>query len=445
MSIKLYNSLSNKVETILKEQQKSFNMYVCGITVYDSMHLGHARVYLVFDLLYRLLKNLNIDVKYIRNITDIDDKIINKASSLGVDWQELVTKNIEDMQALMAKMSLLQPDQQPRATEHIKQIIKLTQNLIAKDHAYQTSSGNVYFRVSSFPNYGMLSKRKLDSALQGTRVDHEDDKESNHDFALWKSTEAPNWPSPFGPGRPGWHIECSAMIESAVQGVLDLHGGGNDLKFPHHENEIAQSCCSFGHEFVRHWMHVGFVLLNGEKMSKSTGNFIPLREILSKYSPDVLRYYMYSTHYRSPLNFTIEGLDSAKRSLAKLYNAFKEKGYTKIRLESVEYLEHDLNTSKCLSALHEILNNYNKNKDQSLLDKLGSMLELLGFNPKNADEFFKAGQTSLSEKQIEDMISKRQIAKDNKDFSTADQIREELLKHNIVIEDSATGTSWRKS
>jgi cysteinyl-tRNA synthetase len=458
MSIALYNTLSRSKEPFTPLDAERVTMYVCGPTVYNRVHIGNARPAVVFDTLFRVLQSQYPNVVYARNITDIDDKIINTAAELGEDITELSQRYaqayFEDMEAL----NCLDPNIIPYATQHIPEMINMIERLIAKDHAY-ASQGNVLFAVQSMANYGELSGRSLDDMLAGARVEVASYKKYAGDFVLWKPSadNEPGWDSPWGRGRPGWHLECSAMIEKHLGDTIDIHGGGQDLVFPHHENEIAQSCCAHdGQPFAKYWLHNGFINIEGEKMSKSLGNFRMVNDLLDQYPGEVLRYVILSAHYRSEQNFGKDLLDSAWRSLDSLYGYLRGQDDAEAILDedSAGYaaLLDDLNTPMAISELYRLakeMHGTNGETKTQLHSQLMGLANLMGLLQQDPEQWFKqargADADSISEAEIEAAIAKRQQAKADKDYAGADQVREDLLAKGVVLEDSREGTTWRRS
>ena len=412
--MKIFNSLTGKKEIFEPINPNQVRMYVCGMTVYDDTHIGHARTFVAFDLIVRYLRSRNYEVKYIRNITDVDDKIIDRAKELKVEPAELVNRYINSMNEDFSSLSMIEPDDQPRATENIDSIIRLIEILIKKGHAYVGES-DVYFSAESFEDYGKLSKRKIEDMLSGARIDINLDKKNPVDFVLWKKdTAGMKWDSPWGPGRPGWHIECSAMSMDALGETFDIHGGGSDLKFPHHENEIAQSECVTGKEFAKVWMHTGSLRIDEQKMSKSLKNFITIKEALDDSSSEVLRFFLISSHYRSPLNYSDEGLKEAKNSLDRLYNSLQDLSYETDEHIPSEYsekfhdaMQDDFNSPSAISVLFEMVKQINilKKEDQlahanALASELISLSNILGILSENPEEYFTSG-INLSNEDIE--------------------------------------------
>jgi len=460
--LKIYNTLNNRKEVFEPITPGQVQMYVCGMTVYDYCHIGHARVLVVFDVVYRYLKHLGYDVTYVRNITDIEDKIISRAIENGEAYDQLTERFIRAMHEDSDALGVLRPDVEPRATEAVDEMLKMIEVLEQKGFAYQADNGDVYFAVAKFPGYGQLSGKKVSELRAGERVEVDMGKRDPLDFVLWKSAKPgePSWPSKYGDGRPGWHIECSAMSRSLFGNHFDIHGGGQDLQFPHHENEIAQSECCNDEKFVNYWMHNGFVRVNEEKMSKSLGNFFILREVLDRYRAEEIRYFIVSSHYRSPLNYSEEQLDNARSALQRLYAALLDTKLTKLpqdndyqkRFEAA--LDDDFNTANAVAVLFDLVREINRSKreQQERQHELASLLRhlggLLGLLQADAEEFLKSrpGQSAgLSDTAIEDLISARLQARADKDWASADRIRDELSEAGIVIEDGNDGTRWRRA
>ncbi|MEC7596220.1 MAG: cysteine--tRNA ligase [Pseudomonadota bacterium] len=458
--LKIYNTLSNQKEKFQPINPKQVGIYVCGMTVYDFCHMGHARVLVMFDVITRHLRRNFSNVKYVRNITDIDDKIISRALENNEDIYSLTNRFIDAMHEDEKALGVLSPDIEPRATDSIDEMKDMIESLSNQGLAYQGRNGDVFYSVRKFKDYGKLSGKNLDELMAGARVDVESNKEDSLDFVLWKRAKKgePKWSSPWGDGRPGWHIECSAMSNHFISNHFDIHGGGMDLTFPHHENEIAQSEGANNCKFVNTWMHVGFVNIDDEKMSKSLNNFFTIRDVLEKYDGETLRYFLISSHYRSPLNFSETNIESARSALKRLYIALK--GYTEntedksnidINYEERfnEALNDDFNTPIALSILFEIAkqinieqtSNPNKaNALSAILIKLGNFIGILEYN---AEEYLKQG-SELSEAEISEKIAQRENARNSKDFAMSDQIRDELFELGIILEDSANGTTWRR-
>lgn len=467
----LYNSEQRKKVEFVPRKAGHIDMYVCGMTVYDYCHIGHARVMVAFDYIIRFLRSQGWNVKYVRNITDIDDKIIKRANENGESITALTDRFIQAMNEDAENLGCLHPDEAPRATEYIDQMQNMIGNLVEKGAAYPASNGDVYFQVEKFAKYGRLSGRKLDDMQAGAseRVDVEVEKKHPFDFVLWKHAKEnePAWASPWGQGRPGWHIECSAMSTCCLGNHFDIHGGGSDLMFPHHENEIAQSEASTGEQYVNYWMHVGFINVDGEKMSKSLGNFFTIRDVMDKFHPEVIRYFIVSSHYRSPVNFSDVALKEAKTTLSRFYHSFK--AYQQVYGEkTVETLDHELverfnsamrddfNTAEAIAVLFEVNKELNRavkeeNAEQAAVyySTLRHLTNILGLVQHNVEDFLKSdiGQDALGlpEEQIEDLIQQRQDAKKAKDFAKADGIRQSLLDQGVVLEDTRQGTVWRRA
>ncbi len=459
--LEIYNSLTNRKEPFTPIDPGKVRMYVCGMTVYDYCHLGHARVLVVFDVVTRYLRDAGFDVTYVRNVTDIDDKIINRANENGEPFSDLTNRFIEAMHEDAAALGVLPPDEEPRATAYMSQIIEMIQRLVDKGYAYVAENGDVYYDVSKFELYGELSGKQLEDLRAGARVEVDEAKDDPLDFALWKSAkpDEPSWDSPWGAGRPGWHIECSAMSTDCLGDHFDIHGGGQDLQFPHHDNEIAQSEGATGHKFVNLWMHNGFVRINEEKMSKSLGNFFTIREILERYAPEVVRYFILTSHYRSPLNYSDESLDNAHGGLARLYTALRDLPEATIDTEALapyrerfqQAMDDDFNTPEALAVLFDLAREINRAREKKLksaaalgagLKQLGSVLGILEQNPEN---FLRGGgDVGVSDEEIDDLIRRRNEARDKKDWGEADRIRDQLQELGVVLEDGAGGTGWRR-
>ncbi len=459
--LKIHNDLTRRKEPFEPLEPGKVRMYVCGMTVYDLCHLGHARVMVVFDVVYRYLKALGLEVTYVRNITDIDDKIIARANERGEPFHELTERYIRAMREDAAALGVLPPDLEPRATEHLPEIIAMIERLLERGHAYRAENGDVYYDVRSFPEYGKLSGKSIDDLEAGARVEPGEGKRDPLDFALWKAAKPgePAWDSPWGPGRPGWHIECSAMSTSALGDTFDIHGGGADLTFPHHENEIAQSEGATGHPFVRYWMHNGFVRINDEKMSKSLGNFFTVREILERYQPEEVRYFILTSHYRSPLNYDDEHLDNARAALTRLYTALRglpeaePAGAEAFEARFHAAMQDDFNTPEALAVLFELVREINRLRadDEAAAAGLGAALRrmggILGLLQQAPEDYLRAGvaDSGLSDAEIEALIARRAEAKAARDWAEADRIRDRLHEAGIVLEDGPEGTTWRRA
>jgi len=460
--LSIYNSLSKKKESFEPIDPQRVRMYVCGMTVYDYCHIGHARVLVVFDVVYRTLCRIygEAQVNYIRNVTDIDDKIIQRANENGEDINSLTNRFIEAMHEDAASLGVLPPNDEPRATNNIAEIIAMIETLIAKGHAYAAPNGDVYYDVSSFAGYGSLSGKKLDDLRAGARVEVDESKQDPLDFVLWKAAKPgePSWSSPWGEGRPGWHIECSAMSTCCLGNHFDIHGGGLDLQFPHHENEIAQSEGATGETFVNYWMHNGFVRVDDEKMSKSLGNFFTIREVLKTYEPEVVRYFILTSHYRSPLNYSDQHLDNAKAALTTLYTALRGAVAGDVQMNHplasrfLTAMEDDFNTPEALSALFELARELNKAKgsdqEAGLAATMLALAKMLGLLEQHAEQFLQGGSAAGSDDaeaaEIEELISRRNQARADKDWAESDRIRDEFIAKGIVLEDGPNGTSWRR-
>ena len=456
MTIKFYNSLTNQKEDFVPINEGEVGRYVCGMTVYDNCHLGHARAMMAFDILARYLRYQNYKVNFVRNITDIDDNIIERANENNETIDALTDRTIASMHEDFSKLGLELPTNEPRATDHIEGMIKMINGLIDKGHAYHSESGDVFFAVRTFPEYGKLSNKNIEDLNPGARIKEDDSKKDPLDFVLWKSAKPnePSWDSPWGLGRPGWHIECSVMSLENLGEHFDIHGGGPDLLFPHHENEIAQSECASDHKFANYWMHSGLLKINGEKMSKSLGNFAMLKDLYDSYHPEVIRYYLISSHYRSSLNFDNESLDQARSALTRLYQALLLAPAEETDLhdesisEFIKSMNDDLNTPEALSTLFglaKLINNSQNVQEQSMYSSTMKELgQVLGLLHENSDAFLQYG-ASLSDDEIEAQIQQRNEARKANDFQKADQIRDDLAEQGILLDDSTEGTTWKKS
>ncbi len=460
--LKIYNTLTRKKETFTPRVAGKVGMYVCGMTVYDYCHIGHARVMVVFDTVARYFRHQGYELTYVRNVTDIDDKIINRANENGEEINTLTERFIEAMHEDERALNVLPPDIEPKATQSIADIIGIIEKLITNGFAYVGKNGDVFYAVSKFKNYGQLSGKKLDELQAGERVDVDAAKNNPLDFVLWKMAKAgePFWESPWGNGRPGWHIECSAMSTCCLGNHFDIHGGGMDLQFPHHENEIAQSEGATGEKFVNLWMHNGFVRVNEEKMSKSLGNFFTVREVLKQYRPEIIRFFILSSHYRSPLNYSDEQLNEAQTALTRLYTALRGIEIVEAEINAdfkarfEEAMNDDFNTPVALSVLFDLARELNKAKTeqsaqtQTLAYSLHSLASVLGILQDDAEEFLKGGEVAssgLSNEEIELQIQARLDAKAAKNWAEADQIRESLKQEGVILEDMpGNKTSWRR-
>jgi cysteinyl-tRNA synthetase len=462
--LEIFNSLSGGKEPFEPIEPGRVRMYVCGMTVYDHCHLGHARVMVVFDLVVRYLRSRGYRVHYVRNITDIDDKIIDRARELGEDYHALTARFIEAMHEDAEALGIERPDEEPRATEAMGRIIAMIARLVDLGHAYHAPNGDVYYAVSSYPRYGQLSRKRLEELRAGARVEVADAKRDPLDFVLWKTAkpDEPYWDSPWGRGRPGWHIECSAMATNCLGPHLDIHGGGEDLKFPHHENEIAQSEPVTGQPFVNLWMHNGFVRVDEEKMSKSLGNFFTVRELLERYPAEAIRYFIVASQYRSPLNYSAQHLESAQAALARLYTALR--GLKAAPAKPLEptflarfqaAMDDDFNTPEALAVLFDLAREINRVRGNNALaaGRLAATLrglgELLGLLQSDPDIYLQSLPPSqeaaeLSRQAIEHLIDLRNAARRDKDWARADRIRADLKARGILLEDGAAGSTWRR-
>nr|VFK24435.1 MAG: cysteinyl-tRNA synthetase [Candidatus Kentron sp. MB]VFK30692.1 MAG: cysteinyl-tRNA synthetase [Candidatus Kentron sp. MB]VFK75345.1 MAG: cysteinyl-tRNA synthetase [Candidatus Kentron sp. MB] len=466
--LRIFNTLTNKKEPFNPITPGKVRMYVCGMTVYDYCHLGHARVLVAFDVIVRYLRSLGFQVTYVRNITDIDDKIIKRANDIGEDFRTLVHRFVEAMHEDEAALGVSPPDIEPRATQSMDEIIHMIHTLVDKGHAYQGQSGDVYYDVSSFPSYGQLSGKCIDDLLAGARVNVDEEKADPLDFVLWKAAkpDEPSWDSPWGPGRPGWHIECSAMSVGCLGDHFDIHGGGMDLKFPHHENEIAQSEAATGKTFVNTWIHNGFVHVSDEKMSKSLGNFFTVRQVLAQYPAEVIRYFIVASQYRSPLNYSEQQLDQAWAGLGRLYNALRDLSLVNADTGTdagMEYetrfraaMDDDFNTPETLAVLFDIAREINRARTGNdipraidlgtTLKRLGQILGLLQDDPEKFLQTATASMsaTTLGDEEIEQLIAERTNARLHKNWARADEIRDHLKEQGIILEDSGRKTIWRR-
>ena len=451
MPLQIYDTFSNEKKLFEPIDSSNVRMYVCGPTVYDFPHVGNARPVIVFDLLFRLLRRIyGIDnVTYVRNITDVDDKIINAARENNEDIKSLTERTIKFFHDDASYIGALEPTFEPKATDHINDMIDIISCLIDKDYAY-VAEDNVLFSANKFSKYGQLSGKNLDDMIAGSRVEVESFKRSSSDFVLWKPSKSsePGWESPWGKGRPGWHIECSAMSEKLLGKNFDIHGGGQDLIFPHHENEIAQSECANNEKFANYWLHNGFVNVEGNKMSKSEGNFVTVNQLKQKYQGEVIRLAMISTHYRQPLNWTENNLIECKKTLDKWYQLISENNFSfdneKISSEVINALEDDLNTPKAISILHKLYKDC-KSNDKNTVETFLSSANFLGILIHTSSEWLSWGKEKLNldEKQIELLISERMSARDDGNFEKADKIRNNLEQKGILLEDNEGKTTWR--
>ena len=472
MPITLYNTLTRQKEEFVPLNPENVRMYVCGMTVYDYCHLGHARVLVVFDMIARWLRQHGYPLTYVRNITDIDDKIIARANENGETIGELTARFIAAMNEDSDALGVLRPDIEPKATEHIGQMIAMIEDLVANSKAYPAPNGDVYYAVREFAEYGQLSGKSLDDLRAGERVDVDANKRDPLDFVLWKAAKPgePSWESPWGNGRPGWHIECSAMGGELFGQTFDIHGGGADLQFPHHENEIAQSCGAHhgisgehaphaAHKMidshVKYWLHNGFIRVDNEKMSKSLGNFFTIRDVLKKYAPEVVRFFILRAHYRSPLNYSDAHLDDAKNSLARLYNTLGnvQAAEFAVREDANDYtrrffaaMDDDFNTAEAMSVLFELANEANKTGSAELAGYLKALGGTLGLLQDDPQHFLQSGgeEGGLSADEIEALIAQRKTARETKNWAESDRIRDLLAEHKILLKDGADGTTWTR-
>ncbi|MBA2654627.1 MAG: cysteine--tRNA ligase [Gammaproteobacteria bacterium] len=455
----IYNTLTRQKQLFKPLEEGKVNMYVCGMTVYDFCHIGHGRIFVIFDMIVRFLRFRGYEVNYVRNITDIDDKIIQRAKENNESIQALTTRTIQAMHEDERALGVLAPTSVPKATEFISEIIAMIETLMENKYAYQASNGDVYFETKKFSSYGEMAQQDLDKLRSGIRVDVVDAKNDPLDFVLWKLAKPgePEWDSPWGKGRPGWHIECSAMSNNLLGPQFDIHGGGLDLQFPHHQNEIAQSEAANGCQFVNYWMHVGYVTIDKEKMSKSLGNFFTIREVLENYHPEVIRYFMIASHYRSPINYSQQNLTNARNALERLYSSLRnlpevgEKDDKGFEQQYIAAMEDDFNTPVALAVLFDIAREINRLKDEekfneaaqvsALLKRLGGSLGLLQNDPET---FLKGSLSGAEVDHIECLIKARETARADKNWAEADRLRNELQLLKVIIEDGPQGTTWRK-
>lgn len=461
--LKIYNTLTRNKEDFVPIVPNHIGMYVCGVTIYDLCHIGHARTFVCFDVIVRYLRYRGYEVKYVRNITDIDDKIIRRANENGESIGELTDRMAKCMHEDFDALNIIRPDIEPKATEHIDDIIGIVKMLVEQGHAYVADNGDVMFSIDSYPEYGRLSKQNLEKLQAGARVGVEDSKKNPLDFVLWKKSKPgePMWNSPWGQGRPGWHIECSAMNHRYLGTNFDIHGGGSDLMFPHHENEIAQSCCAFHDRYVNTWIHSGMVMINKEKMSKSLGNFFTIRDVLKEYDGETVRFFLMSGQYRSALNYSQENLDLARTGLTRLYTSladvpavdYREEYGTSFVERFKTAMDDDFNTPEAYSVLFDLAREINRLKASDIDEaaKLASVLRKLGYVmgilQQNPEAYLKAGKTEQDDAEvarIEALIEERKNAKKNKDWAKADAVRNELQGMGIIIEDGPNGTTWRR-
>lgn len=458
--VQIYNTLTRQKEEFKPMVDGKIDMYVCGITIYDYCHIGHARTFVGFDVIVRYLRHLGYDLKYVRNITDVDDKIIKRANENGEAINDLTVRMTKAMHEDFDSLNMLRPDIEPTVTGHMDEIIAMVERLIAKSHAYVAADGDVLFDVSTFEQYGALSQQDLTMLQSGSRVEVAQDKDDPLDFVLWKKAKAgePSWSSPWGEGRPGWHIECSAMSSKHLGEHFDIHGGGSDLQFPHHENEIAQSCCANNGQYVNTWIHTGMVQVNKEKMSKSLDNFFTVREVLKQYDAESVRYFLISGHYRSQLNYSQENLDQARSSLERIYTALRGVEPVECELEGNEYvakfrkaMNDDFNSPEALPVVFEVAKELNRVKESDsekaghLAFILRSLGEILGIAQQAPEAFLQGGQNDDEVAEIEALIVKRNDARASKNWAAADEARDALNALGVILEDSAGKTTWRKA
>lgn len=454
--LKIYNSLTRTKQEFKPITPGKIGMYVCGVTVYDLCHIGHARTFVNFDVIVRYLRYAGYEVKYVRNITDIDDKIIKRANERGISAHDLAEQFIVEMHKDFDALNIKRPDIEPKATDNITEIVNFVQKLIDNQHAYVAESGDVLFDINSFKEYGKLSGQKLDELQAGARIEVEKTKHNPLDFVLWKMSKPgePSWESPWGAGRPGWHIECSAMNNKYLGKEFDIHGGGSDLIFPHHENEIAQSCCANKTTYVHYWMHSGMVMINEEKMSKSLNNFFTIRDVLETYDAETIRFFLLSGQYRSPLNYSQENLDKARAALNRLYTTLRdtqavepdstEDEYT---AKFKEYMDDDFNTPGAISVLFDLAKQINKESGetaQKLAGRLKQLASVLGILEQDPNKFLTTGAKDDDVEQIEALIKQRNEARKQKNWALADEARDKLKQMHIELEDGPQGTVWHR-
>ena len=457
--MQIFNTLTRKKEEFIPLTPNTVKMYVCGMTVYDLSHIGHARVMVVFDLISRWFRHLGYNVTYVRNITDIDDKIIDRANKQGISISDLTTRFISEMDKDSESLNIQKPDLQPKATEHILDMIAMIATLISKGFAYVGANGDVYYRVSAFSGYGKLSGKQIESLQAGVRhaVDNSF-KESPLDFVLWKAAKPfePAWESPWGSGRPGWHIECSAMSSAHLGSQFDIHGGGQDLEFPHHENEIAQSEATHGCQMANYWVHNGFVNVDDTKMSKSLGNFFTIQDVLKSYDPEVLRFFILKSHYRSPLNYSDFHLNEAKAGLTRLYSSVRfagepEQDYADVGDNGISEfvtrfnsaMNDDFNSADAISVLFEMAYEINLNKSKAMAHAMLTMARTIGLMTRNPSVYFQGATSKDNSLDIDSLIKERDLLKKNKQYKEADDIRNTLKSEGILLEDTPAGTIWK--
>ncbi|AVT46226.1 MULTISPECIES: cysteine--tRNA ligase [Shewanella] len=457
--LKIYNSITRQKQEFKPITPGKIGMYVCGVTIYDLCHIGHGRTFVSFDMIVRYLRYAGYEVNFQRNITDVDDKIIKRANENNESCEALTERLIGEMHQDFDALNMLRPDFEPRATLHIAEIIDMVELLLARGHAYVASDGDVLFSVASYPDYGRLSGQNLDQLQAGARVEVDETKQNPMDFVLWKMSKPgePTWESPWGPGRPGWHIECSAMNSKHLGLHFDIHGGGSDLQFPHHENEIAQSCCAHDTPYVNYWMHTGMVMVDREKMSKSLGNFFTIRDVLGHYDAETVRYFLLSGHYRSQLNYSEDNLKQARSALERLYTAIKDVDLTVAAAPAEEFIakfkaamDDDFNTPEAYSVLFDMVRETNRLKltdmaqASALAVTLKQLADVLGLLSQEPEAFFQGGGSDDEVAEIEALIVERNRARTEKDWAAADVARNRLNELGVELEDGPSGTTWRK-
>lgn len=458
--LKIYNTLKREKEEFKPIHPDHVGMYVCGVTVYDLCHFGHGRTFVSFDVIARYLRYLGYNLRYVRNITDVDDKIIKRSLENNETCDQLVDRMIIEMHKDFDALNILRPDVEPRATQHIPEIIAIVEKLLAKGHAYVAEDGDVMFNVESFQKYGVLSRQNLEQLQAGARVEIKSVKRNPMDFVLWKMSKEnePSWDSPWGKGRPGWHIECSAMNSKELGNHFDIHGGGSDLMFPHHENEIAQSCCVHGDDYVNYWLHTGMLTINEEKMSKSLNNFFTIRDILNKYDCESVRYFFLTAQYRSLLDYSEENIGLARKALERLYTALRGCDWNVELVENDQYvtafkesMDDDFNTPGALAVLFELAREINKLKAENQVEanKLAARLKqlagVLGLLEQDPETFLQGDANNDEVAEIEALIKQRNEARASKNWAVADEARNKLTAMGIVLEDGANGTTWRRA
>ena len=454
--LKIYNTLTRSKQEFKPIEENKIGMYVCGVTTYDLCHIGHARTFVNFDVIVRYLRFSGYDVTYVRNITDIDDKIIKRANERGISAKDLANQYIDEMHKDFDSLNIKRPDIEPKATETIEEIIAFVQKLIDNKNAYVSENGDVVFDINSFKNYGKLSGQILDELQAGARIEVAKSKHNPLDFVLWKMSKEgePYWDSPWGKGRPGWHIECSAMNNKYLGSEFDIHGGGSDLIFPHHENEIAQSCCANHTSYVHYWMHSGMVMINEEKMSKSLNNFFTIRDVLKTYDAETVRFFLLSGQYRSPLNYSQENLDKARAALNRFYTTLRDvksikevTGDDEYVAKFKEYMDDDFNTPGAISVLFDLVKQINKSDDETasvLAGRLKQLSSVLGILEQDPATFLMSGANNDDAQEIEALIKERNDARLAKDWARADAARDKLKAMNVELEDGPNGTTWHR-